>query len=89
MTGQDGVPPRGRRVAIGCLTTFLGVLSGGMVAVLISKFVAFLTRAAACEGIPTCDWYVYWAVGAAIGGITLPWLVLRALNRPKPAEPRS
>lgn len=89
MSEQDGIPPRSRRVAVGCLTTFLGTMSGGMVAVLVSKFVAFLNKAPACEGIPTCDWYVYWVVGATIGGISLPVLVLRALNRPKQAEPRS
>lgn len=74
---------RGRRVAIGCFTAILGCLSGGMVAVLVSKFVAFVTRAPSCPGIPTCDWYVYWLTGALIGGISLPVLVVRALGRPK------
>jgi len=72
---------RSRLIAVGCFTAFLGVVSGGMIAVLISKFVAFVTRAPACTGIPTCDWYLYWAAGAAIGGTTLPWLAVRALRR--------
>ena len=73
----------GKRVAVGCFTAILGCMSGGMVAVLLSKFVAFVTRAQSCPGIPTCDWYLYWAGGAVIGGITLPLLVLRALAKPK------
>jgi hypothetical protein len=73
----------GRRVALGCFTAILGTASGGMIAVLVSKFVAFLVRAESCPGVPTCDWYVYWLVGALIGGISLPWLVLRAISRPK------
>jgi hypothetical protein len=77
----------GRRVVIGCFTAILGCLSGGMVAVLVAKFVAFVTRAQSCPGIPTCDWYVYWAVGALVGGTTLPLLVVWALGRPKQTNP--
>lgn len=80
--------PRSRLVAVGCFTAFLGVVSGGMIAVLLSKFVAFITRAPACTGIPTCDWYLYWAAGAAIGGVTLPWLAIRALRRSRSTDHR-
>lgn len=73
----------GKRAAVGCFTAILGVMSGGMVAVLLSKFVAFVTRAQSCPGIPTCDWNRYWVGGAVIGGLTLPLLVLRALAKPK------
>jgi hypothetical protein len=55
--------------------------------VLVAKFVAFVTRAQSCPGIPTCDWYVYWAVGALVGGTTLPLLVVWALGRPKQTNP--
>jgi hypothetical protein len=81
-------PVTPRLVAVGCFTAFLGVVSGGMIAVLVSKFVAFVTRAPACTGIPTCDWYLYWAAGAVIGGITLPWLAVRALRRSGSADHR-
>ncbi|HVZ47190.1 MAG TPA: hypothetical protein VG916_00270 [Gemmatimonadaceae bacterium] len=73
----------GRLVAVGCLTTALGAASGAMIAVLLSTFVAFLTRAPKCADIPTCDWYVYAGWGALAGGISLPWLAIRALRRPK------
>lgn len=76
----------GRRVAIGCFTAILGAMSGGMIAVLVSMMVAFLTRAPKCPDIPTCDWYVYWGVGAALGGLSLPLIVLWTISRPKKAE---
>lgn len=77
--------PRSRLVAVGCFTAFLGCVSGGMVGVLVAKFVAFLTRAETCPGIPTCDWYLYWAGGALVGALTLPALAVRALRRPHDA----
>jgi hypothetical protein len=77
-----------RIVAIGCFMTAIGFFSGGMIGVLISKIVAFLTRAPACDGIPTCNWYIYMTVGGALGAITLPWLVVRAL-RSAPQAPSS
>ncbi len=80
--------PRSRLVAVGCFTAFLGVVSGGMVGVLVAKAVAFLTRAPACTGIPTCDWYLYWVGGAAIGGATLPLLAVRSLRRSRSTDPR-
>ena len=75
-------PSRFRVIAIGCFMAWIGALSGAMVAVLVSKGVNMLTRAPVCDGIPTCDWYIYAAVGAGIGFLTLPWLVLSALRRP-------
>ena len=72
----------GRRVGIGCFTTWLGLVSGAMVAVLVSKLVAFLTRAPSCDGIPSCDWYIYAMVGGGIGAVSLPLLVLWVLGKP-------
>ncbi|MFI5243688.1 MAG: hypothetical protein ACHQQR_00565 [Gemmatimonadales bacterium] len=71
-----------RRVAIGCFTTWLGFCSGAMVAALVARMVAFLTRASACSGIPSCNWYIYALVGGGIGAATLPLLVLRTLGKP-------
>ncbi len=80
------LPSRGRLVAIGCFMAWIGAFSGAMIAVLVSKGVAFFAKAPACEGIPTCDWYIYALVGGALGFVTLPWLVLSALRRPPAAE---
>ncbi len=79
-----------RQVAIGCFMAWIGAFSGGMVGVLVSKGVAFLSKAPRCDGIPTCDWYIYAGVGAAFGALSLPWLVVSALRRaPAPAAPTS
>ena len=69
---------------------WIGAFSGGMVGVLVSKGVAFFAKAPRCDGIPTCDWYIYAGVGAAIGALSLPWLVVSALRRaPASAAPKS
>jgi hypothetical protein len=91
MSVPDGTPtvesPSFARMAgIGCFMAWIGGMSGAMIAVLVSKFVAFLTRAPKCDGIPTCDWYIYAAVGAGIGALTLPWLVVSAMRRPRAPE---
>jgi hypothetical protein len=69
--------------------TFLGMVSMGMVGVLISAIVAKITRQSCPEltnsSIPSCDWLYYWIVGGIIGAITLPTLVLRRMNQPAPA----
>ena len=62
-----------------------GLATVGMIAVLVSMAVAFLTRAQKCPDIPTCDWYVYWGVGAALGGVSLPMIVIWTISRPKQA----
>ena len=74
-----------RVVGIGCFMAVVGFFSVGMIAVLISKLVAFLTRAPRCDGIPTCNWYIYMFVGGAIGALTLSWLVVSALRSAPPS----
>lgn len=68
-------PDRGRNVAIGCFMVPLGAASGGMVGVLVSKIVAWMTKAPACPDIPSCDWYIYAGWGALLGALSLPALV--------------
>ncbi len=79
-----GKPSLARTVGIGCFSAWIGGISGAMIAVLLGVFVAYLTRAPRCDGIPTCDWYIYAAVGAGLGVLTLPWLVVSALRRSGP-----
>jgi hypothetical protein len=71
----------GRNIGVGCFTIFIGVFSGGMIAVLIGTIVAFLTRAPKCSGVPLCNWYVFAGYGALIGAISLPVLALWRLRR--------
>ena len=70
---NEGLPSSGwSRVGVGCVTFVAGFFSGGMIGVLVSRIVAGITKAPKCEGIPTCDWYVYAIVGALLGAVTLP-----------------
>jgi hypothetical protein len=71
-----------RKVAIGCFTAWLGLVSGAMVAALLSKFAAFLTRSPDCSELPSCNWYIWAAYGGVIGAVTLPILVLWVLGKP-------
>ncbi len=71
-----------RRISLGCLSTLLGAVSCGMVAVLLSKVVAYVTHQRGCQDVPSCNWLEYWAAGAAVGAITLPMLVFWVLGKP-------
>jgi len=78
-------PQRGPpKAAIGCFMVPIGAVSGSMIAVLLSKIVAYFTKAPTCPDIPTCDWHVYAGIGALLGAVTLPTLVLRRLSQPAP-----
>lgn len=79
--------PWGRTAGIGCVMVPLGFFSGGMIGTLIAKVIAYVTRAPACDGIPTCDWHLYMLTGGALGALSLPVLVMRALRTPKAPEP--
>ena len=72
-----------RNIGVGCMTTFAGFFSGGIVAVLIAKFVGSMQGCKPVEGLPACNWWVYAGVGAVLGALTLPALALRRLNRRK------
>ena len=75
-----------RNIGVGCITTFAGFFSGGMVGVLVAKVVGSVQRCMPAEGLPACNWWVYAGVGAVLGMLTLPVLALSRLNRRKPAE---
>jgi hypothetical protein len=70
-----------RNVGVGCITTVAGFFSGGMIAVLIGKFVGSAQGCQPPEGLPACNWWMYAGVGALLGAVTLPVLALRRLNR--------
>jgi hypothetical protein len=52
-----------------------------MIAVLIAKIVGAVQRCPAGEHGQPCNWYIYAAVGAVVGAVTLPILALRRLRR--------
>ena len=79
--GGDAEDRTARNIGVGCFTTFIGLWSGGMVAVLIGRLVEGMRGAPSCEGLPLCNWHVYAATGAVVGAVTLPLLVLTRLRR--------
>jgi hypothetical protein len=83
-------PDRGgiiaRNIGVGCITGFAGFFSGGMIAVLIGKFVGSMQGCRPSEGLPACNWWVYAGVGALVGALTLPVIALRRLYRSRPNE---
>ncbi|HEX7122086.1 MAG TPA: hypothetical protein VF178_06915 [Gemmatimonadaceae bacterium] len=71
-----------RNIGVGCFTAFVGLWSGGMVGVLIAKFIVGPARnCVPPEGLPACDWYWFAAGGMIVGATTLPVLALRRLRR--------
>ena len=70
-----------RNIGVGCFTTFIGLWSGAMIAVLVGKIVEGIRAAPSCEGVPMCNWNVWAGVGAVLGATTLPILVLNRLRR--------
>ena len=70
-----------RRGCIGCLTAFLGMVSGSMVAIFVGVLVRYATNGERCSGVPICNWNEYAAVGAVVGLVTLPILTLWRLRR--------
>ena len=77
----DGEDRTARNIGVGCFTTFIGLWSGAMVAVLIGKIVEGMRGSPSGEGLPLCNWHVYAATGAVVGAVTLPLLVLTRLRR--------
>lgn len=75
-------------VGVGCFTAFAGWWSGGMIAVLIAKIVGAVQGCPAGEHGQPCNWYIYAAVGAVVGAISLPTLALRRLRRSDAAARR-
>jgi hypothetical protein len=88
LSNEDAIA-YGRRVGVGCFSLFVGLWSGGMIGVLVGKFIEGARRAPTCEGLPVCNWYVYAGIGAAIGAVTLPVLVLWRLRRGRQRDPNA
>ena len=77
-------------LGVGCLTAVVGLVGGGMIAVLVAKFVGAATscKPDADTGAP-CDWSMYWTWGARVGVILLPLIVLWRMRRARAASRKS
>jgi hypothetical protein len=83
-------PERGglaaRNLGVGCVTTVAGFFRGGMIGVMVGKFVGSIQGCEPVEGLPACNWWVYAGIGAVVGALTLPVLALRRLSQTRPHE---
>jgi hypothetical protein len=77
-------------LGVGCLTAVVGLVAGGMIAVLIAKFVGAATgcKPDADTGAP-CDWSMYWTWGARLGLILFPSIVLWRMRKARAASRKS
>jgi hypothetical protein len=68
-------------LGVGCLTAVVGLVAGGMIAVLVAKIVGAVQGCVPDKetGAP-CDWTSYWTWGARIGLFLLPTVVLWKLR---------
>jgi len=76
----DDRVPASALVGVGCLTGFAGLFGGGMIAVLIAKFVGSVRGCEPLEGTPACDWHIFAAAGMLIGVILLPTISIIRLK---------
>jgi hypothetical protein len=82
----DGVWPY---LGVGCLTAIVGLVAGGMIAVLIAKIVGAVSGCAPAETGAPCDWSTYWTWGARIGVILVPTIVLWRMRTVRTASRNS
>jgi hypothetical protein len=75
-----------RNVGVGCVTTVGGFFGGGMIAVFIGKVVGSAQGCKPPEGLPACNWWVYAGIGAVLGALILPAVVLIRLNQARPGK---
>jgi hypothetical protein len=77
-------------VGVGCLTAIVGLVAGGMIAVLIAKMVGAAHGCApdAETGAP-CNWNLYWTWGARLGFIGVPTFVIWRMHRVRSASRNS
>ena len=78
-----------RYIGIGCFMAFAGFFSGGMIGVLIGKFVGMARRCVPDPGLPVCDWHIFFFAGGLSSAILLPALVLWRIRRSAPAAEHS
>lgn len=69
---ESGRAPWGALVGAGCFSAIAGFFGGGMIAVLVAKFVGSFQGCKPPEGIPACNWGSYALVGMIAGVVILP-----------------
>ena len=68
-------------VGVGCFTTIAGFFGGGMIALLVGLIVEGIKGCKPPEGLPICDWHLYYFPGGLIGMVFLPAIAIWRLRR--------
>lgn len=71
----------GALVGAGCFSAIAGFFGGGMMAVLVAKFVGSYQGCKPTEGIPACNWGQYALVGMIAGVVIVPLVSIIRLTR--------
>lgn len=78
-TGRVSV---GALVGAGCFSAIAGFFGGGMIMVLVAKFVGSYQGCKPTEGIPACNWGSYALVGMIAGVVIVPLVsIIRLKSR--------
>lgn len=82
MAEQETQPRPWAYVGVGCLTAVIGLVGGGMIAVLMAKIVGGIRGCTPDQetGAP-CGWSRYWTFGAWAGLLLFPTVVLWRMRR--------
>jgi hypothetical protein len=78
--GEDSQVSGSALAGIGCLTAIAGTFGGGMIAVLIAKFVGSIRGCQPAEGLPACDWHLFAGAGMLVGFVGLPLISIWRLK---------
>lgn len=74
-------PSTGALVGAGCFSAIAGFFGGGMMMVLVAKFVGSYQGCKPIEGIPACNWGSYALVGMIAGVVIVPLVTIIRLTR--------
>jgi hypothetical protein len=70
----------GGLVGAGCFSAVAGFFGGGMMAVLVAKFVGSYQGCKPPEGLPACNWGSYALVGMVAGVVIVPLVTIIRLT---------
>ena len=73
-------PSVGALVGAGCFSAVAGFFGGGMLAVLVAKFVGSYQGCRPPEDLPACNWGEYAFIGMMAGVIILPLVTILRLR---------
>lgn len=83
-SGEKTRASKGALVGAGCFSAIAGFFGGGIMAVLVAKFVGSYRGCKPPDGIPACNWGQYAMVGMIAGVVILPLVSILRLTSRRP-----